>query len=61
MIFQAQQAILTLLERATNLLITRRLKQGKKAEPLTKTVGELLFPYNGEAVKTITTEIQQKP
>ena len=49
-------AILTLIERSTNLLIMRKLKQGKKAEPLAKLVGELLFPYKAEAVKTITTD-----
>ena len=49
-------AILTLIERSTNLLIMRKLKQGKKAEPLARTVGQLLFPYRGEAVKTITTD-----
>ena len=49
-------AILTMIERSTNLLIMRKLKQGKKAEPLAKVVGQLLFPYRGEAVKTITTD-----
>ena len=34
----------------------RKLKQGKKAEPLAGTVCQLLFPYRGEAVKTITTD-----
>lgn len=31
-------AILTLIERSTNLLIMRKLKQGKKAESLARTV-----------------------
>lgn len=44
------------MERSTNLLIMRKLKQGKKAEPLARCVCELLFPYRGEAVKIITTD-----
>lgn len=37
------------------MIIMRKLKQGKKAEPLARFVCELLFPYKEEAVKTNTT------
>lgn len=49
-------AIITLVERSTNFLIMEKLKQGKKALPLAKTVWRLLLPYTGEALKTITTD-----
>lgn len=49
-------AILTLVERKTNFLLMEKLKHGKKAVPLAKTVWRLLLPYVGEALKTITTD-----
>jgi len=49
-------AILTLLERSTNFMLIEKLKQGKKAKPLAKTVWRLLLPYKGDALKTITTD-----
>lgn len=49
-------AILTLVERSTNFLIMEKLRHGKKAKPLAKTVWRLLLPYKGVALKTITTD-----
>ena len=49
-------AILTLVERSTNFLLMEKLKYGKKAKPLAKTVWRLLLPYKGAALKTITTD-----
>lgn len=49
-------AILTLVERSTNFLLMEKLKHGKKAVPLAKTVWRLLLPYMGQALKTITTD-----
>ena len=49
-------AILTMIERSTNFLIMEKLKHGKKAMPLAKTVWRLLMPYKGEHLKTITTD-----
>lgn len=48
--------ILTLVERSTNFLLMEKLKYGKKAKPLAKTVWRLLLPYKGAALKTITTD-----
>ncbi len=48
-------AILTLVERSTNFLIMERLKQGKKAMPLARTVWRLLLPYKA-TLRTITTD-----
>lgn len=48
-------AILTLCERSTNFLIMKKLKEGKKTEPLAKVVINLLLPYK-KYVKTITTD-----
>lgn len=49
-------AILTMIERSTNYLVMAKLKEGKKAMPLAKTVWRLLLPYRGENLKTITTD-----
>ena len=49
-------AILTMIERSTNYLVMAKLKGGKKAMPLAKTVWRLLLPYKGENLKTITTD-----
>ncbi len=49
-------AFLTLVERSTNFLLMEKLKHGKKARPLAKTVWRLLLPYKGNALKTITTD-----
>ena len=49
-------AILTMIERSTNFLLMARLKEGKKAMPLAKTVWRLLLPYKGDNLKTITTD-----
>ena len=49
-------AILTLTERSTNFLIMEKLKEGKKAAPLARVVTRLLYPYRGEALKTLTTD-----
>lgn len=38
-------AILTLVERSTNMLLMQRLPQGKKSKPLAKEVYRLLLPY----------------
>ncbi len=48
-------AILTLCERSTNFMMMKKLKQGKKPEPLAQTVINMLLPYK-EQVKTITTD-----
>ena len=49
-------AILTMIERSTNFLVMAKLKEGKNAMPLAKTVWRLLLPYKGENLKTITTD-----
>lgn len=49
-------AILTMTERSTNFLIMEKLKQGKKAMPLAKTVWRALMPYKGNMLRTITTD-----
>lgn len=48
-------AILTMIERSTNYLMMRKLKEGKKAFPLAKVVRRLLLPYKTN-VLTITTD-----
>ena len=48
-------AILTLVERSTNMMIMERLPHGKKSEHVAKAVIRLLFPYR-ETVLTITTD-----
>ena len=49
-------AILTMIERSTNFLLMSKLKYGKKAMPLAKTVWRLLLPYKGAKLLTITTD-----
>lgn len=49
-------AILVLMERLTNFTLMEKLKHGKKAKPLARTVWRLLLPYKGEMLKTITTD-----
>ena len=51
-----QNAILTMVERSTNFLLMSRLKNGKMALPVAKTVWRLLLPYMGEQLRTITTD-----
>ena len=48
-------AIVTLIERSTNMLLMERLPQGKHPEPLAKVVIRLLFPYR-HTVRSITTD-----
>lgn len=48
-------AILTLVERSTNMLLMQRLPQGKKSKPLAKEVSRLLLPYRN-TINTITTD-----
>ena len=48
-------AILTIVERSTNLLFMTKLTHGKKSEPLAKAVRRLLLPYK-KHIKTITTD-----
>ena len=48
-------AILTIVERSTNMLFMTKLAHGKKAEPLAKEVRCLLLPYK-KYIKTITTD-----
>ena len=48
-------AILTLVERSTNMLMMEKLPHGKKAIPVAQTVVRLLMPYR-QTIKTITTD-----
>lgn len=48
-------AIVTLTERSTNMVLMEKLPQGKRPEPLAKTVIRLLFPYR-HTVRSITTD-----
>ena len=48
-------AILTIVERSTNMLFMTRLPHGKKSEPLVREVRRLLLPYR-KHIKTITTD-----
>lgn len=50
-----QGAILTIVERSTNMLFMKKLKHGKDADELAQTAILLLAPYKG-LVKTITTD-----
>jgi IS30 family transposase len=50
-----QGAILTIVERSTNMLFMKKLKHGKDADELAQTAIILLAPYKG-LVKTITTD-----
>ena len=49
-------AILVIMERSTNFTLMEKLKHGKRAMPLARTVWRLLLPYKGEMLKTITTD-----
>ena len=48
-------AIVTLIERSTNMLFMRKLKKGKNAKELAQTVIHLLSPFK-EHIKSITTD-----
>ena len=48
-------AIVTLIERSTSMLFMRKLKKGKNAKELARTVIHLLSPFK-EHVKSITTD-----
>lgn len=48
-------AIVTLIERSTNMLFMRKLTKGKNAKELARTVIHLLSPFKGH-VKSITTD-----
>ena len=48
-------AIVTLVEKQTNMLFMRKLKHGKNAKKLAETVKQLLMPFKGK-IKTITTD-----
>lgn len=48
-------AILTIVERSTNMLFMTKLKEGKKAKPLAQEVRRLLLPYK-KHIRTITTD-----
>lgn len=50
-----QGAILTIVERSTNMLFMKKLKNGKDAEELAQMAILLLAPYKG-FIKTITTD-----
>lgn len=50
-----KSAIVTIIERSTNMLFMRKLNNGKNAKELAKIVIRLLRPYKG-FVKTITTD-----
>ena len=51
----SHHAILTIIERSTNMLFMTKLRHGKKSEPLAKEVCRLLLPYK-KYIKTITTD-----
>ena len=50
-----QRAILTLVEKSTNMLLMQKLPFGKQSKPLAKVVRRLLLPYK-DCLKTITTD-----
>ena len=50
-----EEAILTVVERNTNMLFMKKLWCGKQAEELAKEVIRMLKPYKGH-IKTITTD-----
>ena len=52
---KAQHAILTLVERRTNMTLMAKLPQGKKAKHVAQTVIRLLFPYR-DSILSITTD-----
>ncbi len=51
----AHRAILTLVEKSTNMLLMQKLPCGKQSKPLAKVVSKLLLPYK-HCLKTITTD-----
>ena len=51
----AQHAILTIVEKSTNMLLMQKLPFGKMSKPLVKVVRKLLLPYKN-SLKTITTD-----
>ena len=51
----AQHAILTIVEKSTNMLLMQKLPFGKLSKPLAKVVRKLLLPYKN-SLKTITTD-----
>ncbi len=51
----AQHAILTIVEKSTNMLFMQKLPFGKLSKPLAKVVRKLLLPYK-DSLKTITTD-----
>lgn len=51
----AQHAILTLVERSTNMTLMAKLPHGKKAKYVEQIVNGLLFPYK-KSILTITTD-----
>lgn len=51
----AQHAILTIVEKSTNMLLMQKLPFGKLSKPLVKVVRKLLLPYKN-SLKTITTD-----
>lgn len=52
---KGQHAILTLVERRTNMTLIEKLKHGKKAKYVAQTVNRLLFPYR-DSLLSITTD-----
>ena len=48
-----QHAIVTLVEKSTNMLLMQKLLFGKQSKPLAKVVRKLLLPYK-DCLKTIT-------
>ena len=48
-------AIVTLVEKQTNMLFMRKLKHGKNAKKLAETVKKILMPFKGK-IKSITTD-----
>ena len=52
---KAQHAILTLVERRTNMILMAKLPHGKKAKHVAQTVNRLLFPYR-KSILSITTD-----
>lgn len=53
-----QGALLTIVERTTNMLFMRKLKYGKEAKELAKEVIKMLKPYKGQIrVLLQTTEV----
>ena len=50
-----QHAILTMVEKSTNMLLMQKLPFGKQSKPLAKVVRKLLLPYKN-SLRTITTD-----